>query len=481
MAKMPRRGVVYAVAPSPLNASLLWAGTDDGLLWRVDSVVPGRKAVCTNVTPGLRSWAKVSQIDAGHFDQGTAYVAVNGIRLDDQAPHIFRTHDSGKTWKEIVNGLPNDPINTVREDPVRKGLLYAGSERAVYFSIDDGENWNPLRLNMPATSIRDLVVKDNDLVVGTHGRSFWILDDISPLRELQPAMQDGLVTPATTYRFRRDTYTDTPLPPEEPAGKNPPDGVILNYYLAHDAAGPVALEIRDAQNNLVRRYSSDDTPPQPKEGDLDVPLYWIRPPQVPSKSAGSHRFVWDMFWQPLGYVPYYPISAIVGDTPSYPTSPLAQPGRYTASLVVDGRSYSRSFELKMDPRVKMSGKDVAMQFEIAKACYDDLQYLGSAAKQVQALRDKAKAASKADVEAEAGSLLGSGAPRRRRRGAAASAELTIGSVQDELSGVMNAVEQADAPVTQQTRLNYQAALGHFRVLRKSIDDLIASAASAGIK
>src|SRR5262249_55513228 len=213
--------------------------------------------------PGLTSWSKVSLLDAGRFDAATAYAVVNRMRLDDQRPHIHRTHDGGKTWKETVRGLPEGPVNAVREDPVRKGLLFAGTERAVFVSFNDGDDWQPLRLNMPATSIRDLVVHGDDIVVGTHGRSLWILDDITPLRQLdaQAATADvHLFRPQTAYRVRGNVNTDTPLPPEEPAGQNPPDGAIVNYYLKADSSGPVTLEILDDKGKLVRRYSSADKP-----------------------------------------------------------------------------------------------------------------------------------------------------------------------------------------------------------------------------
>ncbi|HYX42420.1 MAG TPA: hypothetical protein VE821_12020, partial [Pyrinomonadaceae bacterium] len=222
MATMPRRGVIYTVAPSPKDVNLIWAGTDDGLI----HVTRDGGRNWQNVTPpGLTSWSKISIIDAGHFDAATAYAAVNRIRLDDMHPHIYRTHDGGRTWQEIVRGLPDDPINTVREDPQRKGLLFAGSERAVYVSFNDGDDWQSLRLNMAASSVRDLVIHDDDVVVGTHGRSFWILDDITPLRQLtaQVAAADAfLFRPQLATRVRRNVNTDTPLPPEEPAGQNPP-------------------------------------------------------------------------------------------------------------------------------------------------------------------------------------------------------------------------------------------------------------------
>src|SRR6187431_292648 len=193
-------------------------------------------------------------MDASHTDANTVYAAVNRIRCDDMRPHIYKTNDGGKTWKEIVNGLPNDPINVVREDPLRKGLLFAGSERAVYVSFDDGENWQSLRLNMPATSIRDLVIKEDDLVIGTHGRSFWILDDISPLRQLtsEASSKDVILhKPQTAYRVRWNMGTDTPLPQEEPTGQNPPEGALINYYLKEKAKGEVKLEITDSNGKTI--------------------------------------------------------------------------------------------------------------------------------------------------------------------------------------------------------------------------------------
>ena len=244
--------------------NVLWAGTDDGLIHLTRD---GGKTWKNVTPPDLTPWSKVSQLDASHFDDDTVYAAINRIRLDDQKPHIYRTHDGGATWKEIVRGLPDGPVNVVREDPVRKGLLFAGTELAVYVSFNDGDDWQPLRLNMPATSIRDLVIHEGDLVVGTHGRSFWILDDISPLRQLTAEIAAPTRTcsrRASLTACARDTNTDTPLPPEEPAGKNPPDGAILYYYLKSAAAGPVTLEILDCVGTpgaaLFERRTSPSRP-----------------------------------------------------------------------------------------------------------------------------------------------------------------------------------------------------------------------------
>ena len=346
-----RRGVIYALAPSPLEVNVLWAGTDDGL---IHFTRDGGKSWKNVTPPALKPWTKVSQLDASHFDDGSAYAAINSIRIDDLKPHIFRTHDNGATWTEIVRGLPDGPINVVREDPARKGLLFAGSELAVYFSFNDGDDWQPLRLNMPATSIRDLVIHEEDLVAGTHGRGFWILDDISPLREMSAAIASAgahLFAPRPTYRFPRDTNTDTPLPPEEPAGKNPPDGAILYYYLKSAAAGPVMLEVLDSSSKVVAHFSSEDKAP-PANPALDVPTYWLRPFQPLAAGAGMHRFIWDLHGSPSGRggrggEP--PISAVYMDTPVNEGAWMPA-GSYTVKLTVGGQSYTQPLTVKPDPR-----------------------------------------------------------------------------------------------------------------------------------
>ena len=389
-AKGKHRGVIYSLAPSPKDVNLIWAGTDDGV---VQVTRDGGKHWQNVTPPELTPWSKLAQMDASHFDTSTAYAAVNRFRLDDLHPYIYRTHDGGRSWQKIISGLPDDePVNTVREDPERKGLLFAGTERTVYVSFDDGDHWQPLQLNLPATSIRDLVIHHDDVVVGTHGRSFWILDNITPLRQTasQVAESDAyLFAPQLTYRFRRNNNTDTPLPPEEPAGKNPPDGAMIDFWLKSAASGPVIIDISDSAGNLVRHFSSADKPEAVDANEINIPTYWIRPLQTVSDQPGMHRFLWDLHYPPPASLQrQYPISAIYQDTPRYPLGPSAPPGNYNVKLTVEGKSYTRSLTVKMDPRVKSSTEDLHQQFElesnIAAAMHRDFQTL----QQVRGLRDQ---------------------------------------------------------------------------------------------
>ncbi len=467
--KMPRRGVIYTVAPSAKDINTIWCGTDDGLIHLTKD---GGKTWKNVTPPVITSWSKISLMDASHFDVNTVYAAVNRIRLDDMHPHIYKTKDGGKTWKEIINGLPDDPINVVREDPVRKGLLFAGSETAVYVSFDDGEHWQSLRLNMPATSIRDLIIKDDDLVIGTHGRSFWILDDITPLRQLTlPDRQAGnqlvnqsviLYKPANAYRVRWNMWTDTPLPQEEPAGENPPDGAIIDYYLNGNAKN-VSLEIQDAKGNIVRKYSNTDT--MYKIPDVNIPLYWIRPQQILSSEKGSHRFLWDMRYTPLNVPPSYPISAVYKNTAPSETSPWVMPGAYIAKLTAEGKAYTQSFTVKMDPRVKTSVKDLQQQHDISLIVYRDRLQILNALNEVRDLRRKIKeklpdatGAAITDLnlcDAQAAALEAS--PQ-------VSKQQSFGRLNNSLASVFNILQESDMPATSQTIAVAKQAEQSFKTL-----------------
>jgi photosystem II stability/assembly factor-like uncharacterized protein len=393
-AQPTQRGVIYAIAPSLHDVNRVWLGTDDGLIHITND---GGKSWKDITPPPLRPFWKVSVLEAGHFNKDVAYAAINTLRLDDLRPHIFRTSDAGATWTEITNGIPaNENVNAVREDPERKGLLFAATERAVYVSFDDGASWQSLRLNMPATSIRDVIVKGDDLAVGTHGRGFWILDNITPLRQFEQTMRaaDMLFRPQTAMRVRWNMNTDTPLPPDEPAGENPPDGAMIDYYIAGGALRRdegsarqlVVLEIKDESGNTVRRYSSADPTPTPDPA-LAIPSYWLRPPQKLSGEVGMHRFFWDMRYQPVpGVPPTHPIAAIYMNTPPAPTAPWALPGKYTVVLTVNGKSYSQPLVLRLDPRVTTSQKDLEEQFRLSKQLYDQWLALAALAESARPLR-----------------------------------------------------------------------------------------------
>jgi len=466
------RGVIYSVAPSPKDANLIWAGTDDGLI----HVTHDGGKNWQNVTPpDLTPWSKLAQIDASHFDTPTAYAAVNRFRLDDLHPYIYRTHDGGKSWQKIVSGLPDDePVNTVREDPERKGLLFAGTERTVYVSWDDGGHWQSLQLNLPPTSIRDLVVHNDDIVVGTHGRSFWILDNITPLRQLSEQSTKGafyFFKPQLTYRLRRNNTTDTPLPPEEPAGQNPPDGAMIDYWLKDAASAPVRIEITDERGNLVRSFDSVGKPEPVNEKDFNVPMYWVRPPRTLSAAAGMHRFIWDLTYPaPEVLTRDYPISAIYRDTPLYPLGATVLPGKYMVSFSNSGGKIvvKQPLEIRMDPRVKTTAEDLHRQFELDRKIADALHKDYEALQQVRGLRAQLKVlaehgpsknAKLAAIAKTAAELEAKAAPIEGEEGDYATRYLStpegrsLARLNGGLNALVSALDSADAaPTTQQSAM-----------------------------
>jgi len=486
VAKARHPGVVYTIAPSYVNVNRIWAGSDDGL---IHTTADGG-AHWTDVTPAelrAKPWSKISIMDAGRFDAQTAYAAVNTIRVDDLKPYIYRTHDGGRTWTKITNGLPDGAIiNVVREDSKRRGLLFAGSETQVWVSFDDGDHWSSLRLNMPATSIRDLIVKDDDIAVGTHGRSFWILDDIAPLRQLSASTASTAATlfkPATAIRFRWSKYPDTPLPPDEPAGQNPPDGAMIDYYLA-SAQGDARLEILDPTNRVIRVYSSRDTAMAPADIG-NTPAYWIRPTQVLSAAPGFHRFVWDLHYAPPAGTSsqpgQYPISATPHDTPREPRGPFAVPGQYTARLTVGGKTYSQTFTVKMDPRVKTPATVIAQTHAMSVALYDAIARDSAITAEARTIRDRLRAArtsvpSLADqisaLDDKIAAIVGQGGGGGRRgggggggrgRGGAAGGP-TLASIDGTLLSSMNLLEESDGEPTTQATASVQAARRDFDAL-----------------
>ncbi len=372
-----RRGVIYALAPSPLDKDLLWAGTDDGLL----HVTTDGGQHWRDVTPPvLTPWAKVAGLEASHVDRNCAWAAINTLRLDDPRPHVLRTRDGGATWQRVVDGLPAGAnVNAIREDPARPGLLYLGTERAVFVSMDAGDSWASLRLNLPNTSVRDLIVKGDDLVLATHGRGFWILDDVAPLRQLSRASLSspiGLFLPEIALRVRFSTNTDTPIPPDEPVGENPPDGAIVDYALHDAVTGVLTLSIRDDSGRVVRRFRNDDV--HPAAADVgQIPSYWQRRAQTLGVTAGLHRFVWDLHEEsPRVAERTFPMSAVPRDTPSEPRGPWVLPGRYTVELAsgegAHAESVTRALVVAMDPRVKTPLEGLRAQHALSRALCEAL-------------------------------------------------------------------------------------------------------------
>lgn len=362
-AKQRGYGVVFTIALSAVDRETIWAGSDTGLIHLTRD---GGKTWKDVKPSGLTAWSKISFIEASHFDAGVAYAAVDRSRLDDQTPYLYRTGDYGVTWHLITNGIASNAfLRGIREDPERKGLLFAGTEFGVYVSFDDGGNWQSLRLNLPVTSIRDLAVHGQDLVVATHGRSFWILDNITPLRQAFDAEKDNvfwLYRPAAAYRIDNDAFTGTPLPAEEPTGENPPAGAIIDYLLK-SSAGSVTLEIIDAHQKLVRRFSSEDRQPE-KHPPLPIAERWFPKPQALETNPGMHRFVWDLTWMSSG-------GPGVDEESEYrnPKGPKVVPGIYTVRLTVDGKPQTQGLKVAMDPRSAASPEILEQQLQLGQQIF----------------------------------------------------------------------------------------------------------------
>lgn len=376
--KEKRRGVIYTIGASPVKAGEIWAGTDDGLI----HVTQEEGKTWENVTPTeLTPWSKVTHIEASHFDAATAYAAIDRHRLEDLRPYLYRTRDFGKNWQLVSNGIPEGSfLNCVREDPVRKGLLYACTEKGVYVSFNDGDDWQPLQLNLPVTSVRDLAVHEDDLVIATFGRAFWVLDDVTPLRQLDSQMAAAsmwLLRPETAYRVRPGYDQGTEIPIDEALAENPADGAVLDYYLKQKATGPIQLEIFDSEGKLVRRFSSDDELQKTNPNDVAFPVYWVREPQALSAEAGMHRFVWDL---------RYAAAKGVRRSIRGPSGLLAVPGSYIVKLTANGKSSTQPLTIKMDPRVKTPQEALVRQYELASRIAGRLGEVSQALRQVSNLR-----------------------------------------------------------------------------------------------
>ncbi|MBK8058312.1 MAG: glycoside hydrolase [Gemmatimonadetes bacterium] len=505
-------GSITALSPSPRSLSILWAGTDDGHI----QVTTNGGTTWNNVTPpSIKPWTRIFNIEAGHFDNLTAYAAANTLRLDDINPHFFRTHDGGKTWTEINTGIAGGAVaNAIREDPRQKGLLYAATDLQVWVSFDDGDHWQTLKNGMPPISVRDLQVKDDstchcaDLIAGTHGRGFWILDNVTPLRQAaaaRSALSSGkpyLFKPAPAVRVRFGTNEPTPWPPEMPSGENPPPGGLIDYYLASDASGPVMLEILNAKGKVVRSYSSTEPVFDPDPGKdmaaydkvcqknptaayCGLPLYWPAPQYIISTKAGMHRFSWDLRFDPVSPQDLIPAGdeeatgAVPGRTyPNY-NVPWVPPGTYTARLTVNGTSQSQPIEVKLDPRVKIAPVALAQLNALSVEMYEGAVAAHRAFNEAKALGAKVAALTGADAESVKGeleALAPTGLNRMRiggfRRRGAATATPTLEAVSNALQAAAMGMQGAEvAPTAVQVaaaaaaRRQYVTTMGRWTLAR----------------
>jgi photosystem II stability/assembly factor-like uncharacterized protein len=466
------RGVVYDIGPSPLQDGLMWAGTDDGLIWRTDD----GGAHWQNVTPAsLTPWSKVGIIEPSHFDSNTAYAAIDRHRLEDQQPHILRTHDGGRTWQEINNGLPGsggpNSVNVVREDPVQRGLLFAGTERGLFVSFDDGDNWQPLQKGLPATSVRDITIHGNDLVIATHGRGFYVMDDIVPLRSLAalPATATRLFPVAPAIRVNEPSFTGTPMPKDEPMAPNPPLGAYIDYSLAPSAHGPVTVRIIDSSGAVVNSFTSTDAVPPIDLSKLGIAPEWVVSQKPPAASPGQHRFVWNL---------HYAAPAALKDNNGRGQGVWAPPGRYTVELDVNGQQLREPLEIRPDPRISVDQQAFDAQFRLARQVEQSRVLAHGILKEAAALKDKL-AVKKGDAAAESAlsqinSLVGAPPPTLGSSDAS-----SLMGISDRLDDLYTGIEGGDGAPSPD-------ALGGYAVLEQGLTAAasrwaaISSAAKAAI-
>jgi photosystem II stability/assembly factor-like uncharacterized protein len=451
----PGKGVVYTIAPSPVQAGLIWAGTDDGRI----HVTTDAGQHWLNVTPdSLPAWSRLSMIEASPFEAGAAYAAVDRHESDDVTPWIYRTHDFGRHWTRIEQGIaPGAYVAVVRADPARRGLLFAGTELGVYVSFDDGDHWQPLQLDLPVASVRDLAVHDHDLVAATHGRAFWILDDLTPLEQVSDSVLRAgtfLFRPRAALRVRRSTNNDTPLPPEEPQGENPPAGAVLDYYLGTAPTGPVTLEIADARGAVVRRYSSDDRAPAPTEAPYFMDV-WLPRAAIPTRNAAHNRFVWDLRYAPPSVERVdYSIAAIAGHgTVAQPEGPLVLPGTYQVRLTVNGKTTTQPLDVKRDPRSHPADTALAAQLTLALTIC-----------RAQTTQDSLRVAA-----TDLARRLRATDPRRLGAQAAAADSVARAASDGALADLLTVVESADREPTQQARDAYARESARLADLRRRWD------------
>jgi len=442
-AKQRGYGVVYTIAPSPLDANSIWAGSDTGLIHLTRDGGKTWKDVTPKV---IGDWAKISFIEASHFNPAEAYAAVDRHRLDDQTPYLYRTRDYGKTWQPVTEGIHAPTfLRVVREDPTHKGLLFAGTEFGIYVSFDDGDHWQSLQLNLPVTSIRDLDIHGDDLVAATHGRSFWILDDITPLRQLTDLHEAAawLYRPATAVRVDNAGFLGTPLPPEEPTAQNPPNGAMLDYFLARPAEH-VKLEIFDAHHELVRSFSSE-APRESHRPPVPIAERWFPSPQMVEKSTGMHRLVWNLAWGAE-------LSGS-GEEEEYfaPHAPRAAPGEYEVRLTVDGKTWTEPLRVTMDPRSTATPQELTEQVKLGRQIFAEalqsrkaLSAIRAVQKQLADIQPKLQQHPDAKASVDGASdelkvlLIGS-----------SSSEMGLEKANTGLASALRVVESSDGPLPEQ--------------------------------
>jgi photosystem II stability/assembly factor-like uncharacterized protein len=444
-------GVVFTIAPSPLDHDLLWVGSDTGLIHVTHD---GGKHWQNITPPAISDWSKISLIEASYFDPAVAYAAVDRSRVDDQSPYLYRTRDYGATWQLVTAGLAAPAfLHAVREDPQTKGLLFAGTERGVYVSWDDGDHWQSLQLNLPVVGVRDLAIHGDDLIVATYGRAFWVLDNIGPLRQLSEVKSQTsprFYRPAIAVRIDNDSFPEPPLPPDEPTADNPPAGAMIDYFLPA-AAASVQLEIFDSQKNLVRKFSSEDH--QPKYPPVPVADRWILKPEIPPKNPGMHRLVWDLRWTSSGG----PTS--VDDEFYYhvPGGPKAAPGLYELRLTVDGKTQTQTLKLVMDPRSEATPEVLAEQVQLGRQILADTMELRRTLAEIASvqkqLTDRTKELSQSKSKKKAEALLAqlqeaqSSSEKileNKQSGAPNGSDLE--DANSLLDSVLRAVETSDRPI-----------------------------------
>ncbi len=454
----PRRAVVTTMALSPVKGGVIWAGTGNGLI----QVTKDGKTWQNVTVPGLHEKSSVTLVEASHHDAATAYVVINGFQ--ELHPLIYRTRDYGQNWQLINAGLPaTGNARVVREDPARKGLLYAGTWDGIYFSLDDGDHWQSLQLNLPTATVTDLDVHGDDLVASTYGRSLWILDDVTPLRQFDakwPQSDASLLRPRNVIRARWDMSQDTPLPPETPAGDNPPDGAIVNYFLKPAPAGDIKLSIYDAKNNLVREFSNVPAPID--KTPANAPEYWFAPPAALSKKAGLNRFTWDLRYPAMKVLLYsyygnaldyieYTLSdhAVPGEFPrELQPGPFVVPGEYSVVLSVDGKTYRQPLTVTLDPRVHTSQSDLERQLDADKNISAQMAATYDGYNQVRALRtaiaDRQKSLGTDAAKKDAADALKALDDQAEAVGDGKQEDLGLGPLNRELARMAFMVESGDA-------------------------------------